>query len=199
MRCRFSIAGFYLPQILADQGIRDGRDLSETYRECVLLPRTPGLPAADSRGYSYIAIYAPGIAGSLLLPLSSGIACSLHALSTACLLGACLIEIPRVGRQWSMVVSSALMAVSFFLYTIVTTQAGSVGLNALEYFMQSVRCPPACYSLEPTADACVLLLRRSCSTAFSTRSCPRHIPRACEAQRRASPRRLDALQASWRL
>jgi uncharacterized membrane protein len=51
-----------------------------------------------------------------------------------------------------MVVSSALMAVSFFLYTIVTTQAGSVGLNALEYFMQSVRCPPASPLLLAGAD-----------------------------------------------
>ncbi|CAO1626461.1 unnamed protein product [Sympodiomycopsis kandeliae] len=66
----------------------------------------------------YVAIYAPGIA--------------------ACLLACGLIEIPRLGRQWVMILSSALMAVSFFLYTIVDTQAASVGLNAMEYFMQSV-------------------------------------------------------------
>ncbi|MCO5566029.1 hypothetical protein L7F22_019704 [Adiantum nelumboides] len=66
----------------------------------------------------YVAIYAPGI--------------------VACLLGGLLIEIPRLGRQWSMVISSALMAVSMFLYTIVDSQAASVGLNVLEYFMQSL-------------------------------------------------------------
>ncbi|PWN34086.1 MFS general substrate transporter [Meira miltonrushii] len=66
----------------------------------------------------YVAIYAPGI--------------------VACLLGGLLIEIPRLGRQWSMVIASALMAVSMFLYTIVDSQAASVGLNVLEYFMQSL-------------------------------------------------------------
>lgn len=37
-----------------------------------------------------------------------------------------------------MVVSSALMAISLFLYTLVSSQAGSVGLNAMEYFFQSL-------------------------------------------------------------
>lgn len=66
----------------------------------------------------YVAIYAPGIA--------------------ACLLACALIEVPRVGRQYVMVLSSALMGVSLFLYTRVTSQAGSVGLNAMEYFFQSL-------------------------------------------------------------
>lgn len=66
----------------------------------------------------YVAIYAPGI--------------------VACLLGGLLIEIPRLGRQWSMVIASSLMAISMFLYTIVDSQAASVGLNVLEYFMQSL-------------------------------------------------------------
>ncbi|CAO1634951.1 unnamed protein product [Parajaminaea phylloscopi] len=66
----------------------------------------------------YVAIYAPGIA--------------------ACLLACALIEVPRVGRQWVMVISSALMGVSMFVYTVVHTQAQSVGLNAMEYFFQSL-------------------------------------------------------------
>lgn len=66
----------------------------------------------------YVAIYAPGIA--------------------ACLLACALIEVPRVGRQYVMVISSALMGISLFLYTRVTSQAGSVGLNAMEYFFQSL-------------------------------------------------------------
>lgn len=94
----FSIAGYYLPQILADRGVENNVPLSETYKD-------------------YIAIYAPGIA--------------------ACLLAGAMIEVPRIGRQGAMIMSSALMAVSMFLYTLVSSQAGSVGLNALEYFMQS--------------------------------------------------------------
>ena len=50
------------------------------------------------------------------------------------LLGAALIEIPHFGRKWSMVVSSALMATSLFLYSRITTPAASVGFNAMEYF-----------------------------------------------------------------
>lgn len=67
---------------------------------------------------NYMAVYAPGIA--------------------ACILGAYMIELPKFGRQWSMVVASSLMAVSMFVYTTVSSQAGSVGLNAMEYFMQSL-------------------------------------------------------------
>ncbi|KAF7795302.1 hypothetical protein EIP86_006456 [Pleurotus ostreatoroseus] len=53
------------------------------------------------------------------------------------LLGAALIEIPRFGRKWSMVLSSALMGVSLFLYATITTPAATVGFNAMEYFFQS--------------------------------------------------------------
>ncbi|GAC97835.1 membrane transporter [Pseudozyma hubeiensis SY62] len=67
---------------------------------------------------NYILIYFPGI--------------------FAVALGAAMIEAPKVGRQWAMVVSSALMAISFFLFTLTSTQAGSVGLNLLEYFFQSL-------------------------------------------------------------
>ncbi|KAJ1026256.1 hypothetical protein NDA16_002343 [Ustilago loliicola] len=66
---------------------------------------------------NYILIYFPGI--------------------FAVAFGAAMIEVPKLGRQWAMVVSSALMAVSFFLFTIVETQAGSIGFNAMEYFFQS--------------------------------------------------------------
>jgi hypothetical protein len=50
------------------------------------------------------------------------------------LLGTALIEIPRFGRKWAMVSSSALMGVSLFLYSTITTPAASVGFNAMEYF-----------------------------------------------------------------
>lgn len=51
-------------------------------------------------------------------------------------MAAACIELPRIGRQWSMVFFSALMGVSMFIYTVVTTEAGSIGLNALEYIAQ---------------------------------------------------------------
>jgi Major Facilitator Superfamily len=95
----FSMAGFFLPQILIDKGGAANIPLSETYK-------------------NFVAIYAPGIAG--------------------CLLAACMVEVPRLGRQWAMVFSSALMAISLFLYTVVDTQAASVGFNAMEYFFQSM-------------------------------------------------------------
>lgn len=53
------------------------------------------------------------------------------------LLGAALIEIPSFGRKWAMVLSSALMGVSLFLYATITTPAASVGFNAMEYFCKS--------------------------------------------------------------
>lgn len=95
----FSLAGYYLPQILADRGAAVNEPLSTTYAH-------------------YIAIYAPGL--------------------LACILAAFLVEIPALGRQWAMVLSSSVMAISLFVYTTVQSQAGAVGLNALEYFAQSM-------------------------------------------------------------
>ncbi|EPQ27163.1 uncharacterized protein PFL1_05444 [Pseudozyma flocculosa PF-1] len=95
----FTLAGFYLPQILRAKGAEQDTSISTTYR-------------------NYVLIYFPGI--------------------FAVAFGAAMIEVPRLGRQWAMVVSSALMAVSFFLFTIVNSQAASVGFNAMEYFFQSL-------------------------------------------------------------
>ena len=94
----FTLAGFYLPQILRAKGAEEDTSIATTYR-------------------NYILIYFPGI--------------------FAVAFGAAMIEVPKLGRQWAMVVSSALMAVSFFLFTVVETQAGSIGFNAMEYFFQS--------------------------------------------------------------
>ena len=55
------------------------------------------------------------------------------------LLGTALIEVPRIGRKWAMVGSSALMGASLFLYALVTTPAASVGFNAMEYFCACAR------------------------------------------------------------
>ncbi len=66
---------------------------------------------------SYVYIYLPGIAGVLL--------------------GALCYQIPRVGRQITMIVSSALMGISLFLFATVNTFESNIGLNAMEYFFQS--------------------------------------------------------------
>lgn len=49
------------------------------------------------------------------------------------LIGAAIVEVPRIGRKWSMVVSSALMGVSLFLYAVIDSQAANIAFNALEY------------------------------------------------------------------
>jgi CHASE2 domain-containing sensor protein len=53
------------------------------------------------------------------------------------LLGAMLVEVPLFGRKWSMVGTSALMAVSLVLYATATTFEDSVRLNMMEYFCTS--------------------------------------------------------------
>lgn len=54
------------------------------------------------------------------------------------MLGALMYGVPLVGRQWGMVVSSALMAISLFLFSAINTEASNVGLNIMEYFFQSM-------------------------------------------------------------
>lgn len=66
----------------------------------------------------YVYIYLPGIIGAILA------------------LGS--IQMPLLGRKWSLVISAALQGVSMAMYTQVQNTAGYVGLNALEYIMQSV-------------------------------------------------------------
>ncbi|KAE8234462.1 hypothetical protein CF326_g492 [Tilletia indica] len=95
----FSIAGFFLPLILADKGGETNHSIRETYA-------------------SYIAIYAPGL--------------------TATLLAGALYSLNRRAQLLSLIFSSALMAVSLFLYAAVDTWASSIGLNALEYWSQSL-------------------------------------------------------------
>ncbi|SPO29150.1 related to PHO84 - high-affinity inorganic phosphate transporter [Ustilago trichophora] len=94
----FTLAGFYLPQILRAKGAEEDVSIETTYR-------------------NYILVYFPGI--------------------FAVAFGAAMIEVPKLGRQWAMVVSSALMAVSFFVFTVVNSQAGAIGANAMEYAFQS--------------------------------------------------------------
>ncbi|KAF1838064.1 MFS general substrate transporter [Decorospora gaudefroyi] len=42
------------------------------------------------------------------------------------------------GRKWTMVVSSALMGISIFLFSSVNSAASNIGFNVMEYFFQSM-------------------------------------------------------------
>lgn len=65
----------------------------------------------------YIYIYLPGIIGAVL--------------------GLISVQMPLVGRKWSMVLSAALQGLSMAMYTQVRSTAGYVGFNAFEYVMQT--------------------------------------------------------------
>lgn len=66
----------------------------------------------------YIIIYAPGIIGSIFALIS--------------------VQMPLLGRKWSLVFSAICQGLSMAMYTQVKTTPGYVGLNALEYIMQTV-------------------------------------------------------------
>jgi len=68
----------------------------------------------------YIIIYTPGILGAFLALIS--------------------VQMPLLGRKWSLVFSAICQGLSMAMYTQVDSTAGFVGLNALEYIMQTVRC-----------------------------------------------------------
>ncbi|KAJ5984600.1 hypothetical protein N7481_006699 [Penicillium waksmanii] len=65
----------------------------------------------------YVYIYLPGVIGAVLALFS--------------------VQLPLIGRKWSLVISAALQGVSMAMYTQVKDTPGYVGLNALEYIMQS--------------------------------------------------------------
>lgn len=66
----------------------------------------------------YVYIYLPGVLGAVIALFS--------------------VQLPLIGRKWSLVISALLQGVSMAMYTQVKSTAGYVGLNALEYIMQSV-------------------------------------------------------------
>jgi hypothetical protein len=66
----------------------------------------------------YMIIYFPGIIGAILALLS--------------------IQLPLLGRKWSLVFSALCQGISMAMYTQVSSTAAYVGLNALEYIMQTV-------------------------------------------------------------
>jgi hypothetical protein len=66
----------------------------------------------------YLIIYSPGIIGAALALVS--------------------IQMPLLGRKWSLVFSAVCQGLAMAMYTQVKNTAGYVGLNALEYIMQTV-------------------------------------------------------------
>ncbi|GAB7325398.1 hypothetical protein MBLNU13_g09429t1 [Cladosporium sp. NU13] len=67
---------------------------------------------------NYLAIYTPGI--------------------VAVVLGSMMYKVPIFGRQVTMLISAALMAVSIFVFSAVNSQPANIGLNMMEYFFQSM-------------------------------------------------------------
>ncbi|PSR90299.1 membrane transporter [Coniella lustricola] len=95
----FTVAGFYLPRILALKNGSASQSLTFTYA-------------------SYIYTYTSGILGVFA--------------------GATMYRVPRFGRKWTMVFSSAMMGVSIFLFATVDSVAKNLGMFSLEYFFQSM-------------------------------------------------------------
>ncbi|TKX22375.1 MFS transporter-like protein 99 [Elsinoe australis] len=95
----FTLAGTYLPTVLAIKNGALNISLRQTYR-------------------SYVYIYLPGIVGVVG--------------------GAMMYRVPAVGRKWTMVISSALMGTSIFIFSAVNDEASNIGLNVMEYFFQSM-------------------------------------------------------------
>jgi hypothetical protein len=69
----------------------------------------------------YVYIYLPGIIGAIIAMFS--------------------IQLPLVGRKWSLVFSALCQGIAMAMYTQVKSTPGYVGLNALEYLMQTVSYP----------------------------------------------------------
>ncbi|EMD69671.1 hypothetical protein GGP41_001189 [Bipolaris sorokiniana] len=95
----FNLAGAFLPIILYNNNVSDGRSsVSDTYEQ-------------------YMIIYFPGIIGAVLALFS--------------------VQMPLLGRKWSLVFSALCQGISMAMYTQVSSTAAYVGLNALEYIMQT--------------------------------------------------------------
>lgn len=85
----------------------------------ILLRKNRAIKVSTAETYrNFVIIYICGIPGVLL--------------------GALMYGVPLVGRQWGMIVSSALMGVSLFLFSAINTEASNVGINIMEYFFQSM-------------------------------------------------------------
>jgi hypothetical protein len=92
--------------------------LAGSFLPIVLLRNNIGSGGNVTETYrQYIYIYLPGIIGAFF--------------------ALCSIQLPLIGRKWSLVISATLQGLSMAMYTQVRNTAGYVGLNALEYIMQT--------------------------------------------------------------
>lgn len=53
-------------------------------------------------------------------------------------MGLFAVDLPLIGRKWSLVFSAILQGLAMAMYTQVNTTAGYVGLNAFAYVMQTL-------------------------------------------------------------
>jgi len=96
-----------------------GFAIAGAYLPTILQQKNSAIDVSLEQTYiDYLAIYTPGIA--------------------AVILSVFLVRAPMVGRKWTLVVSSMVMGISLFLYSVVNTEASHVGFNMLEYFCQSL-------------------------------------------------------------
>jgi len=77
-----------------------------------------GADSVSNTYRQYIYIYTPGVIGAALAMIS--------------------VQLPLIGRKWSLVFSACCQGLAMAMYTQVRNTAGYVGLNALEYIMQTV-------------------------------------------------------------
>ncbi|KAL8872398.1 MAG: hypothetical protein Q9174_001964 [Haloplaca sp. 1 TL-2023] len=85
----------------------------------ILLEKGRELDVSTQTTYrNYVIIYICGIPGVML--------------------GALMYGVPLIGRQWGMIISSALMGISLFIFATINTEASNVGINIMEYFFQSM-------------------------------------------------------------
>lgn len=90
----------------------------------IILQRTntsEGRGTVEDTYRQYVYIYLPGVIGAVLALLS--------------------VQLPLLGRKWSLVFSGLMQGLGMAMYTQVNSTAGYVGLNAFAYVMQTVgRC-----------------------------------------------------------
>lgn len=85
----------------------------------ILLIKNSAINVSVAESYrNFVIIYICGIPGVML--------------------GALMYAVPHIGRKWAMVFSSFMMGLSLFLFATVNTEASNIGLNAMEYFFQSM-------------------------------------------------------------
>ena len=113
----------YLLNLLTDllKGDYWSFNLASSFLPIILLRNnvSDGRSSVSDTYQQYIIIYAPGILGAILALVS--------------------VQMPLVGRKWSLVFSAVCQGLAMAMYTQVKNTEGFVGLNALEYIMQTVR------------------------------------------------------------